>query len=60
MEIGEKKRPLGRPLGRWDDDIKIYFKKTGQQSVKWIDLAQRRNKCGGLVKAVKNPGVAYS
>jgi hypothetical protein len=43
LEI-EGKRLIGRPLHRWEDNIKIYLKETGQQSIKWIDLAQCRKK----------------
>lgn len=33
------KRPLDRPRVRWDDGIKMGFKKVGSGGVKWIDLA---------------------
>jgi hypothetical protein len=25
----KRKRPLGRPKHRWEDDIKVYFRETG-------------------------------
>jgi hypothetical protein len=32
------KRPLDRPRVRWDDGIKMGFKKVGSGGVEWIDL----------------------
>jgi hypothetical protein len=36
------KRPLGRPKGRWVDNVKMYLKKIGWGGIDWIDLAQDR------------------
>jgi hypothetical protein len=37
------KRPLGRPRGRWVNNIKMNLRETGWGGVVWIDLAQDRN-----------------
>jgi hypothetical protein len=37
------KRPFGKPRYRWENNIKMVFKKSGE-SVDWIDLTQDRNK----------------
>jgi hypothetical protein len=36
----EGKRPLGRPIRRWKDSIKIDFKEVGCRGMDWIELAQ--------------------
>jgi hypothetical protein len=38
----EGKRPLGRPRGRWIDNIKIALLEIGVSVVDWIGLAQDR------------------
>jgi hypothetical protein len=40
----ERKRPLGRPRGRWEDGIKVDLRETGWERVKWIHLAQDRDR----------------
>jgi len=35
----EGQRPLGRPRSRWEDDIVIDFKETGQESTDCINVA---------------------
>jgi len=39
----EGKRPLGRPMRRWEDDIKMDLKEVGW-GVYWIELAQDRDR----------------
>jgi hypothetical protein len=39
----EGKRPLGRPIRRWVDNIKIDLRETGWGGMDWIDLAQDRD-----------------
>ena len=34
-----EKKLLGRPWGRWNDDIKMTTKEIGWDSVNWINLA---------------------
>jgi hypothetical protein len=50
----EGKRPLGRPRGRWEDNIKIYLREIRWSRMNWIDLAQDRNQWRTLVNTVMN------
>jgi hypothetical protein len=36
----ERKRPVGRPVCRWVDNIKIDLGEIGRVGMDWIDLAQ--------------------
>jgi hypothetical protein len=36
----EVKRPLGRHRHRWEDNIKMYHRETGQGGMDWIHLPQ--------------------
>jgi hypothetical protein len=36
------KRPLGRPMHRWEDNIKIDLRDGGISGMNWIRLAQDR------------------
>jgi hypothetical protein len=38
----EGRRPLGRPRGRWIDNIKMDLLEIGLSGVGWIGLAQDR------------------
>jgi hypothetical protein len=35
----ERRRPLGRPRRRWEDNIKIDFKEAGWLGMDWINVA---------------------
>jgi hypothetical protein len=35
----ERKRPLGRPRRRWEDEIRMDHGEIGWESVEWIQLA---------------------
>jgi hypothetical protein len=48
------KRPLGRPMRRWEDNIKMDFQEVGYGNVDWIELAQGRDSWRALVNAVMN------
>jgi len=37
--IPERKRPLGRPRSRWEDNIKMDLQEMGREGMDWIDLA---------------------
>jgi hypothetical protein len=50
----EGKRPLGRPRGRWEDNIKMDLQEVGCGGKDWNDLAQDRDGWRDLVKAVMN------
>jgi hypothetical protein len=51
-ENPERKRPLGRPRRRWEDNIKMDLREIGWDSMDWIDLAQDRDHCTALANAV--------
>jgi hypothetical protein len=38
----EGKRPLGRPIRRWVDNIKMDLREIGWDVIDWIDLDQDR------------------
>ena len=50
----ERKRPLGGPRRRWDDNIKMDLQKVGCYGMDWIDPAQDRDRWRALVNAVMN------
>jgi hypothetical protein len=50
----EGKRQLGRPRCRWVDNIKIDLREIGWDDVKWIDIAQDRDRWRALVNTVLN------
>jgi len=50
----ERKRPLGRPRLRWEDNIKTDLQEVGFWDMDWIELAQDRGRWRALVNAVMN------
>jgi hypothetical protein len=50
----ERKRPLGRPEYRWEDNIKADLQEVGCGGMDWIELAQDRERWLELVNAVMN------
>ena len=48
------KRPLGRPISTWEDNIKMYFQEVGLGEMDWIALAQYRDRWRALANAVMN------
>jgi hypothetical protein len=50
----ERKRPLGRPRHRWEDNIKMDLGEIGWGCVDWIGLAQDRDQWRALVNMVMN------
>jgi hypothetical protein len=50
----ERKRPLARPMCRWEDNVKKYLKETDCEGVDWIHLAQGRDRWRAVVNTVMN------
>jgi hypothetical protein len=50
----EGKRPLGRAIRRWVDNIKMDLRERGWDEVDWIDMAQDRDQWRVLVNTVLN------
>ena len=50
----ERKRQLGRPRHKWEDNIKIDFQEVGWVGVDWIDVAEDKDRCRAVVIAVMN------
>jgi len=50
----ERKRPVGRPRPRWEDNIKMDLQEVECGGMDWIDLAQDRDRWRALVNAVMN------
>jgi hypothetical protein len=46
-------RPLGRPMHRWDDNIKD-LQEVGCGGMDWIELAQDKGRWRALVHALMN------
>jgi hypothetical protein len=49
----EGRRPLGRPMRRWDN-IKMDLKKKWDGGMDWFELVQDRDRWWPLVNAVMN------
>jgi len=49
----ERKRPLGRPRRRWEDNIKMDLREVGGGG-DWMELAQDRDRWRTLVNTVMN------
>jgi hypothetical protein len=50
----ERKRPLGRPRRRWEDNIKMDLHEVGGGRGDWMELAQDRDRWRALVSTVMN------
>jgi hypothetical protein len=50
----EGKRPLGRPIRRWVDNIRMDLGEVGWGDVDWIGLAKDRNRWRAVVNTVLN------
>ena len=50
----ERKRPLGRPRPRWEDNIKMDLKEVGGSCGDWMELTQDRDMWRALVGTVRN------
>ena len=50
----ERKRPLGRPRRRCEDNIKMDLEEVGRGCGDWMELAQDRDRWRALVCTVMN------
>jgi hypothetical protein len=50
----EGRRVLGKPMHRWEDNIKMDHQDMGWGSMDWFDLAQDRDRWPALVNAAMN------
>jgi len=50
----ERKRPLGKPKRKWEDNIKMDLQKVGCGGMDCIELALDRDRWWALVNAVMN------
>jgi hypothetical protein len=50
----EGRRPLGRPICRWEDNITMDLREIGFGDVDWIHWAQDRDRWWALVNTVMN------
>ena len=50
----ERKRSLGRPRRRWEDNIKMDLREVGCDPRDWIALVEDRDQCQAYVRAVMN------
>jgi len=48
------KRPMGRPVYRWEDNIQMDLQEVGCGGRDWIELAQDRDRWRAIVNAVMN------
>jgi len=53
----ERKRPLGRPRRRWEDNIKMDLQVVEYGGMDWIEVAQDMDRWRALLNAVLNLGV---
>ena len=49
----ERRRPLGRPRRRWEDNIRMDLREVGCGCVNWTELAQDRDRWRVLVGTVR-------
>jgi hypothetical protein len=52
--------PMGRPRGRWEDNISVDLQNVRCGDMDWIELAQDRDSWWALMNAVMNLQVPYN
>jgi hypothetical protein len=50
----ERKRPLGRPRRRWEDNVRMTVREIEWEDVDWIHLAQDGDRWLAVVNTVMN------
>ena len=50
----ERKRPLGRPRRKWEDNIKTDLQEVGGGFGDWMELSEDRERWRALVSTVMN------
>jgi hypothetical protein len=50
----ERRRPFGRPMRRWENNVKMDLQEVGWGGMDWIDMAQDTDRWRALVTAVMN------
>ena len=58
--MGKRGRPLGKLGYKWEDNIKMDFKKVNLEGVDWNDLARDKDEFRTVVKAMINFWVQLS
>jgi hypothetical protein len=48
------KKPLGRPIHRWEDNIRMDLRQIGWSDMDWIDLARDRDQRSAVVNTIMN------
>jgi hypothetical protein len=48
VEISEGRRPLGKPMRRYEDNIKVDFQEVRQGGMGWIAVTEDKDFGGGL------------
>ena len=52
--LNTRRRPLGRPRRRWEDNIRMHLEEIGINAGNWVDSAKDRDYCRALVNAALN------
>ena len=55
-----RKKPLGRPRLRWEDNIRMYLTEIGINMRNWLDMPQDRDYWRALVNAALNLQVTHA
>jgi hypothetical protein len=55
VEKCEGNRPLGTPMCRWEDNIKMDLQEVGCGGMDWFDLAQDRDRWRGTCECGNGP-----